>query len=551
MERIDWCQQKGLSWFRHNVLVVGRRGSKNFCASIMVARLVWKLICYRDPQKHYQLPSGKPLRVLVVGPDLDSVKKNAFGDIVNLFRHAKSFQPYLGASTATMLSILTPAQLALGAQPGVDVGTIQIVAAATTATSGRGPAAIGIVFDEPAHVQGAGSTADSIAVFRQMTPAAGQFENDGLIIQISTPWEKVGQFYLSYCEGREVRPGDFKAAYPNTLMIQQASTGLYKDWERADQIPMWPGGPTYRGGLRPVITQEFVDEEYRRDPESADTEWGGQFRANRHPYLTVASIDRGFGPYQGVLLENKAHGYMHNRYVAHGDPSRSNANFGWAIGHVESDEFGHPHVVFDLLKAWLPGDYPNGVINYLEVNNEILEYITAFYLRVVTFDQYASAEPIQLLESRCRAAGMWWQPRIFERTATAAHNLRATEIFKTAWNAGLVHAPPHALARAELEHLTRHGDRIVAPTTGPVKTKDLADAMINVVYTLLHDRMDEVYAAFSGLQLRGSVQGGITPTPYVRDRGDPHQQLSNFGRDVRDRNLRSNNPARGLNRRRR
>ena len=464
-----------------------------------------------------------------------------------MFRNAECFKPFLGASTSIMLTILTRAQLESGARPGVDVGTIQIMAAPTTATSGRGPAVIGIVFDEIAHVQGAGSTADSIPVFNQMTPAAGQFETDALIIQISTPWEKTGQFYLSYCNTREVRTDDLKAASPNMFMVQQSSTGLYKDWDRAGQIPMWPGGPTFRSGLRPKITTAFVDDEYRRDPESADTEYGGQFRANRHPYLSQIAIDGLFGPYQGVVLEPQSRGQLQGWYVAHGDPSRSNANFGFGIGHVEDDTNRYPHVIFDLVKAWLPGDFHNGVINYLDVNDEIFEYIKVFHLREVTFDQYSSVEPIQLLESKCRAAGLWWQPRIYERTATAAHNLRATEIFKTAVNAGLVHAPPHPLARAELEHLTREGDRIVAPTSGLVKTKDVADAMINVVYNLLHERTDDIFAALSGVQLRGSLPGGIPPRSEEKYSPDPHQQLSDFGR-IRRREPGPPNPARGIHR---
>ena len=546
-DRIEWCHSKGLSWFRNNVLVIGRRGSKNFCASIMVAWLVWKLVNLGNPQEHYQLPPDKPIRIFFVGTDLEAVKRNAFGDVVNMFRNAECFKPFLGASTTTMLTILTPAQLSSGARPGVDVGTIQIIATPTTATSGRGPAVICIVFDEIAHVQGAGSTADSIPVFNQMTPAAGQFETDALIIQISTPWEKTGQFYLSYCNTREVRPTDLKAANPNMFMVQQSSTGFYKDWDRAGQIPMWPGGETFRSGLRPKITQEFVDDEYRRDPESADTEYGGQFRANRHPYLTLVTIEAVFGPYQGVVLEHQSRGQLQGWYVAHGDPSRSNANFGFGIGHVEDDEHGYPNVIFDLLKVWLPSDFHNGVINYLDVNEEIFEYIKAFHLREVTFDQYSSVEPIQLLESRCRAAGLWWQPRIYERTATAAHNLRATEIFKTAVNAGLVHAPPHPLARAELEHLTREGDKIVAPTSGPVKTKDMADAMINVVYNLLHERTDEVFGALSGVRLRGSLPGGIPPRSEEKHPPDPHQQLSDFGR-IRRRESGLYNPARGIHR---
>ncbi len=153
-ERIEWCRSKGLSWFRNNVLVIGRRGSKNFCASIMVAWLAWKLVNLGDPQDHYQLPPDKPIQILFVGTDLEAVKKNAFGDTVNMFRNAECLRPFLGASTSTMLSILTRAQLESGARPGVDVGTIQIIAAPTTATSGRGPAVICIVSGRMAPMAG-------------------------------------------------------------------------------------------------------------------------------------------------------------------------------------------------------------------------------------------------------------------------------------------------------------------------------------------------------------------------------------------------------------
>ena len=78
-ERIEWCHSKSRSWFRNNVLVIGRRGSKNFCASIMVAWLVWKLVNFGDPQKHYQEPPDKPIQILFVGTDLDAVKRTLLG----------------------------------------------------------------------------------------------------------------------------------------------------------------------------------------------------------------------------------------------------------------------------------------------------------------------------------------------------------------------------------------------------------------------------------------------------------------------------------------
>jgi hypothetical protein len=95
---------------------------------------------------------------------------------------------------------------------------------------------------------------------------------------------------------------------------------------------------------------------------------------------------------------------------------------------------------------------------------------------------------------------------------------------KTAVYAGLVHAPPHELAHDELEHLTLKGDKVVAPASGPVRTKDLADAIVNVVWTLLHDKTEEIFARLAGLSPSGSLAGGWSPS------GSPHQVLSSFGK---------------------
>ncbi|HSH58246.1 MAG TPA: hypothetical protein VK988_01140, partial [Acidimicrobiales bacterium] len=116
LDRIEWCRSQGRPWFREVVLVMGRRGSKNFLASIVLAWRLWHLLALGDPQSHYRIPKSKTLAVHTFGTDQVTLRRNAFGDIVGLLRTAPCFAPFLGAATTTSITLLTPAQLAAGAQ---------------------------------------------------------------------------------------------------------------------------------------------------------------------------------------------------------------------------------------------------------------------------------------------------------------------------------------------------------------------------------------------------------------------------------------------------
>jgi hypothetical protein len=282
------------------------------------------------------------------------------------------------------------------------------------------------------------------------------------------------------------------------------------------------------GRDQPKVTYEYLAQQLASDPERARVELGAQFGAVVDPYLLASPVAAIFDLFMGRMLEQQSTGKLSHTYVAHADPSKSNANFGFAIGHLEFDGGGIPHVVFDLIHHWDPARFPDATIDYFQVNAEIYSHIKAFRIAELTFDQYSSVEAIQGLQARARIDGLAWRPRIYERTATANQNQRAYELFKHAVNAGLVHAPPHDRARLELEHLTLRGDKVVAPTTGPVTTKDIADAMVNVVWTLLHERADQVFAQLAGVKPSASLPGGI---PFATD---VHEQLSNFGRDTGD-----------------
>jgi hypothetical protein len=214
-------------------------------------------------------------------------------------------------------------------------------------------------------------------------------------------------------------------------------------------------------------------------------------------------------------------------YFAHGDPSKSNANFGFAIAHVELDTVtGFQHVVFDVLHAWLPGDYPNNnyEIDYLAVEAELKAYMDAFMPNEFTFDNFNSVGTMQRLRQHARDRRYPTPVTIYERTATRQRNWQIAENFKSAIGLGLVHAPHHELAELELKYLQDVGGRVQPPTSGPVQTKDVADCIMILVSALIGDQIATLMSQLGEMPLRGSVPGGIDP--YKSFQEPAHEALS-------------------------
>lgn len=126
-------------------------------------------------------------------------------------------------------------------------------------------------------------------------------------------------------------------------------------------------------------------------------------------------------------------------------------------------------------------------------------------------------------------------------------------------NTGLVHAPYHDLASNELLYLVEEGNKVTHPKTGPVKTDDLADSMINVTYTLLYSRdQEEVFQQLGSTTPRRigrpataatiTTASGLQASGYPA--GSPQDQLSALTRRL-GREAPPDNPARGRRGRRR
>ena len=140
-----------------------------------------------------------------------------------------------------------------------------------------------------------------------------------------------------------------RPVYPEMFTIQLESWDIYEDWERATEIPMYPGGPCFQELRSPVISYDSnMRRAERANPEGFAVEHRAHWAAAQDAYLDPVKVSEMFQPWNGRDLIESDSGLLSVRYVAHADPSQSNANFGLAIAHVEGpDEDGLMHVVYD------------------------------------------------------------------------------------------------------------------------------------------------------------------------------------------------------------
>jgi hypothetical protein len=416
-------------------------------------------------------------------------------------------------------------------------------------------------YDEMAHqVAATGAARSAEEIYGAATPALDQFKKDAFIVEPSSPWQMVGQFYENWLKTQEVDE-DGAPLYPYMMMIQLASWEIYYDWEDAHLLPLFPAN--FFGDL-----QEYVDrpppgfrrlklaiQEYDREmelkekanPETFAVERRSRWQTTQDAYLNPANVDAIFQPWNGRVLTMRTTAQSLTLfYKGHADPSLANANFAISIGHKEVDEHGFIHCVFDYIHHYSPSDFPKNTIDYIKVGKDIWGLIEGFKPDEFTYDQWNSAEAIQRLNLKAAEANFPKNVMIYEKTADAKHNWERAEAFKVAINQGWVHAPQYDLAVLELKYLQlKNGNKVVKQDAGPVQTKDVADTMMEVVWTIIGEQAYQwTHGALSTLAPSGSVAGGFDPYSQERNgyqeeamakmaaagrRGSPYQQAARAG----------------------
>jgi hypothetical protein len=574
-ERIDYLRDHNYSHFPIVQMVGGRRSGKGYMTAIAIAYKAYQLILMDDPMYHYGVDPTKEIYFPIIAASLKQAKEFQFSDVFNTITHCKAMQKFISKGSETLITLHTPAskrqEIEMKAMyPNMtrDLAKIKLEALATSASTIRGGTSMVITLDEMAHMLAGESTRSADLVWDSGTPSLKQFDTDGMVFANSSPWTKIGKFYELYEQSLEIE-GTFPK-YPEYFMMQWPSWAMFDEWQLASS-------PRISRRPKPLITFSSLDTERKSDPDKFRVEYGAHFQETLDAFLRPEMVDRMFSGTtpDGRLLKTEHTGVGTFIYKGHGDPSQTTANFGIAIGHIETydevltDEDGKtvfengrpqlakmPHVVFDLIDAFYPGDMPDGVIDWINVvMPEITTLIRNFRPFEFTFDQFDSTMAIQQLRKNIQGMGIT-DVRVREVTATVAQNKRRWDNFKAALYLGRVHAPaPRGqlnersidLGRDELKFLQLKNDKVMKQDQGPIQTKDIADCIAEVVDALIGDSLGGHRGQLSDSRLSAGAEGGYGIGKPARGR----QAFENFYADKGQGWAKGRDPARGRDPRRR
>jgi hypothetical protein len=513
MERIEWCRQHDRTVFSEAVLVMGRRAGKSLITAIVALWEVWRLLMMGDPQAVLHVPAGKKIAFLIFGTTRENAVRDLFGDVKDLLLGAPCFAPFIEHESAHTIRLWTPAQLdAAGSARPRQHGRIVLSALPTVPSAARGVPVRFLAMDECAYLD-TGDTSIGSALYAAATPAMLQFKGNACAILPSTPASKAGVFFEQARQATQIDPFSERSLFPDRMLIHLPSWAAYDGWVDAYERPMWAGGPNYpKFDDAKIELGEQLRSRQIADPDRFRVEIEAQWATMLDAFLSEDTVQRIFGPHRGALLSLQSTGDGQSVYIGHGDPSISDNNFALVVAHSD-DHDGETHVVVDWIHVWKPADFEDHHIDYTVVETELLSVIERFRLARLTFDQFNSQFLVQRLLPQAARLGLGTS--INTLTTTKSTKWDRYMLMKTLANQGLLHAPFHELALQELRFLCSTGTKIGAPTSGPVTTDDIADALSWVVSLLA-----------------GTGHGTITQLTDLRAvPGMPHYLLDQLTRD--------------------
>lgn len=531
-ERIAWLKENGYKHFREVILVGGRRCSKGFLVGLAMAKLMYDALQIQDPARFWKIDADKEILYSVVAAAQDQAKDQQYADFASMVRSCDSMQPYIHKMQELEFSVMTESdkrklqeEKRRGVKVQRDTSKLRGKALPANSRTIRGSTTMAIAFDEFAHFQQGENDQSDSEVYGSAIPALSQFGRDAMIFCSSSPYSKVGKFFQRYSEAMAINEETEEPQDPALFSIRLPSWALFEGWwddpeyvakdDTAKKCitvsPDWDaekknedGSYFYSEDDRHQIRIERAEE--ASNPQSYKVEKRAFFAEVVDAYLNPDMVDRMFlgRPFETIDPEdNNAVKRLYksfptnwdqstNRFIyrAHIDPSSTTAGFGFAMGHVEQFELQDQvenHVVFDVIKRWNPKDFPDSVIDWDPILAELMDYCRLFRPASLTFDQHQTLHPMQWMRKQLRHEGL--ETRVYEKVPNIQTNWNRAEVFRTGLYRDFIHAPLDIAdceyAGLELKYLqeirTARVPRVEKQDVGPVQTKDIADAIMEVV----------------------------------------------------------------------
>lgn len=586
-QRVEWLKSRGYRHFPHIQSIIGRRGSKGVMGGILGAEKLAYMLWLDDWQRHFGVKPHSDGYLSVIATTLDQAKRYQFNDIKIVVEQCRYLQPHISSDKEYYLSITTPADkryynelLRRGVPIEREIASLKAYAFSANSASSRGGAGFANFYDEFAHqITGTGSQKTSEQIYSAGQPSLRQFKKDSLTYIPSTPFSQVGMFYTLYTQGivpmvKFDEDGNIiksietekslginaeeelnkATANPMMLICQFPSWELYEDFDQSTLVPNRPGskicGPVIKSAVVEYNEEMKIIE--KTNPDSFKVEFRAQFAPTQDAYLKPEKVEAMFLDLDWrAPLTPQERGVFAHSYRIHCDPGLSGANFSMAIGHLENapcDECGWqegeghhspgcnghvwPHVIFDRLKVWRPMDYPDNVVDYVEVQEDLIQTLTDFpSTSMLSMDQWNSAYMLADLRKR------FPEIRIHEETFTDTANVPRFEKFKSALNLGWVHSyrdnffhdNSSCLLELEMKFLQMVNGKVKKQDTGPVQTKDLFDSVAVVTVELLHDALDRWYSMHLSKGAYGSTNVPDLRSGRVEERHQAMQATAGLG----------------------
>lgn len=519
LRRVEILTDRGRHHFGTVVFIGGRRGGKGHLGALISARQLHRLIAMDDPQARYGIAPGKQLRTLITATTYPQARDNQFADLFHLLTRGACFRDYLALATKNHVTLWAPADRRRIEESGrrdrrleLEQASLRASAISPNSSGARGSACTCLVFDEYAHsLEGTESVRTGEQVYRALVPSLGQVHPDGMVYIPTSPWTKETHAYRLYEMALEVDDSG-EPRYPDILLIHLPSWGGYED---AFDLEATEGRVFVSV---PMAPDDRVAREEDSDPVSYGVEYLAQWREVEEGFLDPTMVEAIFAPFcsgcgaplpqagpcglcgeDPRTLVEATGGILAFGYRGHADPGSKAANFAYLFAHAEDFTTAEgdvwSHVIVDRIRIFQPQDYPNHTIPYDRVEDQIVADLRRFpTMSVFSFDQFASLATLPKLRESLRMAGH--RARVVEVTFTEPSNRERAYTTKVAISRGWVHSfrdafgpQGRSLLELELKSLKLKGDRVVAPTGGPIRSSDASDCLQVLVHELLKDQL--------------------------------------------------------------
>lgn len=418
---------------------------KSFASSIIIVYMVYKLLCFKDPQKYFGLAKGSQICFINMSIRAEQSHKVVFGEIKARIDNSPWFRIHYPPDPTTRSELRFPKGVIIF--PGNSKETFPL-----------GYNILGGVMDEAAWY----AETDTHDVAEEMFNALhnrikNRFGDKGLLVMISSP-----RYVDDFIEKKMKEAENNKKIFTKRKSLWEAKPALYFSGE-------WIDFKGYR------IPADFKTEA-QRNPETFKRDYMAIPSLALEPYfkqydLIEKSVDDGL---ESPLDENGKFkpwfkGQKSIWYAVHVDLSLKRDATGLALVHEESEGV----VVADLMmRIKAP---PGGEIKFSDIREIILELQSrGFYIANVTYDNWNSADSIQILQNK----GINCDVLSVDKD-TRAYDILKEKIYERKFKCYRYEPFLEEARRLELVN----GTKVDHPPRGG--SKDVTDAVAGAVYNIV------------------------------------------------------------------